>query len=746
MTGVRSVLTRPLAGPAVWRGADLVANRAWALRLEPSHLQELDAAVRAVRARGTPLLKATADDFPLPTLAGELRRIADVLENGRGFALVEQLPVERYGAAAAATLLWGIGRHLGVPVSQNATGHMLGHVRDTGHPLTDPGVRGYQTRAALPFHTDESDVLALLCLRPARSGGRVSLASSAAVYNGLLAQRPRLAARPRVRAAAARAPHVADAPSTSHAAFVLLGRTARRPLRSRPRRDPPPRRHHASGRTARMTNLALCLADAARADGDRIAVRQDETALSYGLLDDASARVAALLHTIGVRPGDRVALAVPNVVHFPISYYGILRAGAVVVPLNPLLKAREFAYAFRDCGATAVLTHPQAADEVCTAAAETGTECLVSDSGTLGTLLRATDPMAEVVARSAHDTAVILYTSGTTGTPKGAELTHHNLLTNAATTAASILRLDPDDVLLGALPLFHAFGQTCALNAAVAAGATLTLIPRFAPQRALEIMSRDRVTVFLGVPTMYTSLLRSGLPDHHDFSRLRLAVSGGAALPDEALHAAERSFGVPVLEGYGLSETSPVAAFNHPDRPRKPGAIGHPVRGVEMRLLAPDGTAVGPGGIGEIAIRGENVMKGYWNRPEATAEAMRDGWFRTGDLARVDEDGYYFVVDRKKDLIIRGGYNVYPREIEELLYTHPAVAEAAVIGVPDELHGEEVAAAITLRPDAHITASELRAYLKQRLAAYKYPRIITFTDSLPKSATGKILKREIVIP
>ncbi|MFF0629484.1 TauD/TfdA family dioxygenase [Streptomyces sp. NPDC004296] len=195
MTGVRSVLTRPLAGPAVWRGADLVANRAWALRLEPSHLQELDAAVRAVRARGTPLLKVTADDFPLPTLAGELRRIADVLENGRGFALVEQLPVERYGAAAAATLLWGIGRHLGVPVSQNATGHMLGHVRDTGHPKTDPGVRGYQTRAALPFHTDESDVLALLCLRPARSGGRVSLASSAAVYNGLLAQRPRLAAR-----------------------------------------------------------------------------------------------------------------------------------------------------------------------------------------------------------------------------------------------------------------------------------------------------------------------------------------------------------------------------------------------------------------------------------------------------------------------------------------------------------------------------------------------------------------------
>lgn len=494
-----------------------------------------------------------------------------------------------------------------------------------------------------------------------------------------------------------------------------------------------------------MSNLAALLAEAAWADGGRIAVRQDDSVLTYAQMNDASARVAAVLRAKGVQVGDRVALVMPNVTHFPVAYYGILRAGGIVVPMNPLLKAREIAFTLRDCGARIVVTFPIFADEVTTAAAQVGAECLVADGEMFDALVQAAEPMRQVVERAGDDTAVILYTSGTTGTPKGAELTHHNLKTNAVTMAETLLHVGPNDVLFGGLPLFHAFGQTCALNTAIAAGVTLTLLPRFEPARALEIMHRDGVTVFLGVPTMYTALLHTGIPDGHDLSRLRIAVSGGASLPVEVLHAFENKFDVTVLEGYGLSETSPVAAFNPPDRPRKAGSIGVPISGVELKLVSGDGIAVGPGEVGEIAIRGENVMKGYWNRPDATAETIRDGWFHSGDLARVDEDGYYFIVDRKKDLIIRSGYNVYPREIEEVLYRHPAVAEAAVVGVPHEIHGEEVAAVVILQDGARVTADEVRDYVKQRVAAYKYPRIVTFTDALPKGATGKILKREIVV-
>ncbi|WOX20941.1 long-chain fatty acid--CoA ligase [Streptomyces solicathayae] len=494
-----------------------------------------------------------------------------------------------------------------------------------------------------------------------------------------------------------------------------------------------------------MTNLAAFLVDSAAHRGDRIAVRHDDHTLTYAELDDASARVAALLRDRGVEPGDRVAMTLPNVPLFPVVYYGILRAGGVVVPMNPLLRAREVAFTLRDCGARLVLASPLFADEVAKAAGETGTACLVTEPVAFDDLLRAHEPMPGSVDRTEDDPALILYTSGTTGTPKGAELSHRNLATNTATTAATLVQAGPDDVLFGGLPFFHAFGQTCALNTAVAAGATLTLLPKFEPRRALEIIARDGVTVFLGVPTMYAALLHAELPEGFDAGRLRLAVSGGASLPVEVLRGFEDRFGVTVLEGYGLSETSPVAAFNHPDRPRKPGSIGQPVRGVEMKLVAEDGGPVPEGEVGEIAIRGENVMTGYWNRPEATADAIRDGWFHSGDLARVDEDGFYFIVDRKKDLIIRGGYNVYPREIEEVLYEHPAVAEAAVVGVPHPELGEEIAAVVTLLPGARATAEEIRDHVKERVAAYKYPRIVTFTTALPKGPTGKILKREIEV-
>ena len=302
-------------------------------------------------------------------------------------------------------------------------------------------------------------------------------------------------------------------------------------------------------------------------------------------------------------------------------------------------------------------------------------------------------------------------------------------------------------MIFGGLPLFHSFGQTCTLNAAISAGASLSLLPRFDPKQALALLADHHATVFAGVPTMYSALL--AVPDRADadLGALRVCISGGAAMPVEVLHQFEDAFGCTVLEGYGLSETSPVACFNHPDRERKAGSIGTPIRGVEMRVVDTSGEEVPQGEVGEIAIRGHNIMKGYWNKPEATAEVLSaDGWFRTGDIGRMDEDGYYYIVDRKKDLIIRGGFNIYPREIEEVLYEHPEVAEAAVIGVPHPQLGEEVAAAVALKPGATITTDQLRDYVKGQVAAYKYPRVVWFVDTLPKGPTGKILKREIKVP
>jgi len=503
-----------------------------------------------------------------------------------------------------------------------------------------------------------------------------------------------------------------------------------------------------------MTNLALDLREAAQMYPNRPAIRLDDTILTYAQLDDLSARAAGWLRERGLRPGDPVGIMTPNVPHFPVFYYGVLRAGGAIVPMNPLLKAREVAHYLGDSGAGLLLAWETAADEAAAGAATAGAEAIIISGPTLAEIAGwRLSPSDGVTRRADDDTAVILYTSGTTGTPKGAELTHANMRRNASVTATTLLGLGPDDVVMGCLPLFHSFGQTCGLNAAVLSGACLTLIPRFSPAAAIHVIERDRVTVFEGVPTMYVGMLGEG-PGDADTASLRVCVSGGAALPVEVLHGFEKAFGTVILEGYGLSETSPVATFNRYDN-RKPGSIGLPIEGVQLKLVsvddsgddAPSGEgAVGEGAVGEIAIRGHNVMKGYWNRPEATAAAVRGGWFHSGDLARVDADGFYYIVDRKKDMIIRGGYNVYPREIEEVLYEHPAVLEVAVIGVPHASLGEEVGAAITLRPGEVATPDELRQYVKDRVAAYKYPRHVWLTDGLPKGPTGKLLKREIVIP
>jgi long-chain acyl-CoA synthetase len=493
-------------------------------------------------------------------------------------------------------------------------------------------------------------------------------------------------------------------------------------------------------------NLAEVLTATAGRHPERPALQHDEAALSYGEFDDLAARVAGLLVDRGVRPGDRVGVMLPNVPYFPIVYYGVLRAGGTVVPMNVLLKGREVEFYLSDPGAKHLFAWHEFARAAEDGASAVGAEAIVVRPGEFEGLLEGAARAPEDAPRDGSDTAVILYTSGTTGTPKGAELTHENLRRNAEVTTTTLVHASEEDVILGALPLFHAFGQTCAMNVAVAVGACLTLIPRFNAGKALEMIGRDRVTIFEGVPTMYHGMLAVEDRDRYDVSSLRVCISGGAAMPVEIMRSFEEAFGCVILEGYGLSETSPVASFNHPDRTRMPGSIGTPIEGVQMKAVGEDRAEVARGEVGEIAIRGHNVMKGYWNRADATEAVMQDGWFHTGDMATVDEDGYFFIVDRKKDMIIRGGYNVYPREIEEVLYEHPAVSEAAVVGVPDESMGEEVGAAIALKAGADATADDIRAFVKERVAAYKYPRRIWFVDELPKGPTGKILKREIEVP
>ncbi|MFF4658774.1 long-chain fatty acid--CoA ligase [Streptomyces sp. NPDC001381] len=493
-----------------------------------------------------------------------------------------------------------------------------------------------------------------------------------------------------------------------------------------------------------MANLAAFLVDTAARQPDRPALRLGGQVTAYAELDERSARVAALLRAEGVRPGDRVALMLPNVPEFVVLYYGVLRAGAVVVPMNPLLKARETEYHLTDSGARVLFEWHQAPGEGTQGAVAAGVRHLAVEPAAFAGLLAGHEPLAGIAETDDEDLAVLLYTSGTTGRPKGASLTHGGLRHNTEVNAVHVQQMTPDDVVVGCLPLFHIFGQICTMSVAVRAGASLTLVPRFDPQAVLDAIARDRATVFEGVPTMYAALLQH--PSETDVSTLRMCISGGASLPVEILHGFERRFGCAILEGFGMSETSPVVTFNHPDRPRKPGSIGTPIRDVEVRLLDEKGQDVTPGEVGELAVRGPNVMKGYWNRPEETAATVPDGWLRSGDLARQDEDGYFYIVDRKKDMIIRGGYNVYPREIEEVLHEHPAVALAAVVGVGHAHLGEEIAAAVVLRPGAQATPDELREFVKDRVAAYKYPRQIWLMDKLPTGPSGKILKREITAP
>jgi long-chain acyl-CoA synthetase len=502
-------------------------------------------------------------------------------------------------------------------------------------------------------------------------------------------------------------------------------------------------------------NLAVMLREAARSRPDKAAVILDQVQLSYAQLDALSNQVAGGLQQAGLRPGDRVGLMLPNVPYFPIAYYAILKAGGVVVPMNVLLKAPEVAYYLRDSGAGTLIVWEDFAADGLKGAAEAGGVQTFSvlkpgserapDGSRNFTELMQGSPAFEMAATNPDETAVILYTSGTTGRPKGAELSHFNLFMCCQVGADRLVEFKEDDVAMAVLPLFHSFGQSNVMNTSVYAASTLTLIPRFDVDKVLEVIQRDRVSVFAGVPTMYFALLHHPQAGEYDTSSLRLCISGGAAMPGEVMTAFEDKFGVTILEGYGLSETSPTCSFNRSKEERRFLSIGKPVWGVEMKVVDEQNQDLpaGPDHIGEIVVRGHNVMKGYFNKPEANAEAFRGGWFHTGDLAYVDDAGFFYIVDRLKELIIRGGFNVYPREVEEVLYAHPAVAAAAVIGVPDDRLGEEVQAVVQLKPGQAATAEDLIGWTKDRVAAYKYPRSVRFVAQLPMGATGKILKREL---
>ena len=505
-----------------------------------------------------------------------------------------------------------------------------------------------------------------------------------------------------------------------------------------------------------MLNLATLLRESATKHANDEALVIGESAMTYRELDTYAARFGGALKALGVTRGKHVALMLPNVPHFTIAYYGIHYAGGAVVPLNVLLTADEIAYHLEDSDATTLVVWEGFAEQaqkafarvdsckhLVIAKADRADLSAPEGAQNMTALIGTHEPIRELPNTMPDDTAVILYTSGTTGRPKGAELTQFNMFFNALYAQRFLLGMTPETVALATLPLFHSFGQTCIQNAVLAAGGKVVLLPRFEPKAALDLMQAHGVNLFAGVPTMYFALLHYPEADGYDL-KLERCISGGSAMPVEVMSAFDQKYGVNILEGYGLSETSPVASFNVLDRPKKAGSIGLPIWGVEFKLVDADGKDVTePDTPGEVCIKGHNVMKGYYKKPEANEEAFAGGWFHSGDIATRDAEGYYFIVDRKKDMIIRGGFNVYPREIEEVLYGHPAIAEAAVIGVPHQSHGEEVKAVVAFKQGKSATAEEIVGYCKEKLAAYKYPRIVEVVDALPKGPTGKILKREL---
>src|SRR5246127_5452533 len=474
-------------------------------------------------------------------------------------------------------------------------------------------------------------------------------------------------------------------------------------------------------------------------DPDHIAVRGAQGSWTYAQLRDAALVYAQALHTQGVGPGDRVLLIAPTGPEFVIAYLGIAALGAVVVPVNTMSTRAELDYFIADAGCALVVAWHELGPAAAEAAAAQG---IPHWSLIEGAQLPGDDIPDAVCDRASDDVAVIVFTSGTTGRPKGAELAVGNLLA-AGDISARLCEITPEDRLGTGLPLFHVFGQTAVLMSALTGGATVSLLGRFTAKAMLDLLRRDRLTVMCGVPTMWNAMLHdAGDATAADFAQLRLAVSGGASLPPEVARAFQEKFGCTLLEGYGLTETTAVATFSGPGAP--PGTVGQAVFDTQIEIRELSGQPVGPNTAGEVYIKGPTVMRGYHNRPEATSEVLSaDGWLRTGDIGELDDAGNLRIVDRAKDLIIRGGYNGYPSEVEAALYEHPDIVEAAVVGVPHPHYGEEVAAVVVVRPGSPQDGPAITAWSRERLSAYKIPRIVQFVDELPKGSPGKIVKREI---
>jgi len=498
-------------------------------------------------------------------------------------------------------------------------------------------------------------------------------------------------------------------------------------------------------------SIASILAESAVRYADRTAVVLGPLRITYAELWDEAKRYAAVLRSKGIGEGDKVALLLPNTHHFPLAYFGVLALGGVAVPVHALLKAEEIEYVLTDSGARALVCAAPLLGEGAKGAELAGVPVLaVMDGGDasverLDELAASAQGIEAIVPRDAHDTAVVLYTSGTTGKPKGAEITHLNVTMNVVVSAQHSFDIDETDVVLGCLPLFHTFGQTCCMNTSFYVGATVVMLPRFNGPAALDLLVDEKCTIFMGVPTMYVGLIEAAKSSEKRPS-LKSALSGGAALPEAVLEQFNELYDTQVLEGYGLTETSPVATFNQKGFPPVAGTVGKSIWGVDVEIARAEVEErielLPTDELGELVVRGHNVFKGYLNKPEATEAAIIDGWFRTGDLGTKDADGYVRIVDRKKDMVIRGGYNVYPRDVEEVLLRHPAVAQVAVIGLPDPTSGEEICAVVVL--DGEVSEADLVSWSKQHLAAYKYPRRVFFTDAFPLGPSGKVLKRELV--
>lgn len=496
-------------------------------------------------------------------------------------------------------------------------------------------------------------------------------------------------------------------------------------------------------------NLSDFLRDSATRFPDRVALRFGKDEVSFAEFDREVDSLIRGLESLGIGKGDTCVLMMPNCVSWAVIYYALARLGALVVPVNPVYRRGELEHIFRDSGARAFFGHVDFLEEavsVMEALPDIDVRVVGGDEApegylALGGISRLAGESLPPPDTSAEDPLAVIYTSGTTGLPKGAVLTHGNLMSDVIAVAG--LRIhEPGDVVLTALPLFHIYGQTHALNLSIYSGLTLRFWDRFDPSEIIKAIEEEESVVLYAVPTMINRLVELASANPPKRSSLRFCVSGGASLPLQVFRRFEELFDTWIMEGYGLTECSPTCLENPPGRSRI-GSVGFPIPGFRARVVDDKDNDVHPGEVGELIIQGPGVMKGYLNQPEATAETLRGGWLHTGDLARQDEDGYLYIVDRKKEMIIRGGYNVYPREVEEVLYSHPAVLEAAVLGVPHDDLGEEVAAAVVLKPGQEASEEELRAFVKERIAPYKYPRLIKFVEELPRNSAGKVLKREI---